>query len=149
MRARGQKVKVEDLAVEGRDKGYFVDYATVDGSREGGTPWGHLDSLLNDHGVKSHSMDAATPQQLNDAVRHSGDAIVYVYVKGFWNDPKLSDRATHAIYVTGQEVEPGGKVRGYYVNDTGTAEAARFISAAEFNRVWTKNLVILHDAPQH
>ncbi|MFI5345337.1 MAG: hypothetical protein ACHQ51_03075 [Elusimicrobiota bacterium] len=149
MRARGEKVKIEDLAVEGRDKGYFVDYATSDGSREGGTPWGHLDSLLNDHGVKADAVDNATTKQLDAAVKKTGDAIVFVYVKGFWNDPKIGDRDTHAIYVTGAEVDSKGEVRGYYVNDTGTGEAARYISAPEFNKVWTKNLVTFQDASKH
>lgn len=148
MRARGQDVKIADLAKEGRDKGYFLDYALNSGSRVGGTPWGNLDSLLNDHGVKAVAVDQATPRQLDAAVARTGDAIVYVYVKRFWNDPAIGDRDTHAIYVTGAEVEKGGKVRGYYVNDTGTGEAARFISADEFYKVWTKNLVTFQDGPK-
>ncbi|MDE2143491.1 MAG: hypothetical protein KGJ84_13880, partial [Elusimicrobia bacterium] len=148
MKARGQDVKIADLAKEGRDKGYYLDYALTSGSRVGGTPWGNLDSLLNDHGVKAVAIDEATPKQLDTAVARTGDAIVYVYVKKFWNDPNVGDRDTHAIYVTGAEVDKGGHVRGYYVNDTGTGEAARFISAVEFNKVWTKNLVTFQDGPK-
>jgi hypothetical protein len=148
MRARGKDVKIEDLAREGLDKGYYVDYETASGNREGNTPWGHLDSLLNDHGVKSSSLVDATPQQLDQAVRRTGDAIVYVYVKDFWNDPAEPAHSSHAVYLTGEEVDKSGKVRGYYVNDTGTGEAARFISADDFNKVWTKHLVTLQDAPK-
>jgi len=149
LRARGQNVKPEELAREGVDKGYFVDVPGVDGAREGGTPWGRLDALLTDHGVKSASVVNADARQLDEAVRASGDAIVYVTVKGFWEDPKQPDRVSHAVYVTGMEVDHNGSVRGYYVNDTGTNEAARFIPASLFKKVWTKNMVVMHDAPNN
>lgn len=144
MRARGKDVKVEDLAREGYEKGYFVEYANASGSRVGGTPWGNLDSLLKDHGVSSESLLKATPDQLQKAVRGSGDAIVAVYAKAFWSDPDMPDRSTHAVYVTGMEVDKKtGAVRGYYFNDTGTGEAARFVSAEVFNSSWTKRMVVL------
>jgi hypothetical protein len=147
LKSRGVAVKIEDLATEGRDKGYFVDYAQTDGSRAGGTSWSHLDSLITDHGVKAESVSQATQSQLDAAVKKTGDAIVYVFPKGFWADPKIGDRETHAVYITGAEQDTSGKIRGYYINDTGTGEAARYISAADFYKVWTKNLVII-DAPR-
>jgi hypothetical protein len=144
MKARGKDVKVEDLAKEGLEKGYFVEYANATGGREGGTPWGNLDSLLRDHGVAAQSVMKATPAQLEKAVRGSGDAIVAVYAKAFWADKDMPDGSTHAVYVTGMEVDKKtGAVRGYYFNDTGTGEAARFVSADEFLKSWTKRMVIL------
>ena len=143
LHARGKNVPVDQLAREGYDKGYFVDYETASGSREGGTPWQSVNSLLTDHGVKSENVSGATPQDLDKALRSSPnhDAIVYVKVKMFWNDPNVPDGATHAVYMTGEEVEPNGTVRGYYINDTGQGEAARYISAADFNKVWLKQMV--------
>jgi hypothetical protein len=145
LRARGVEVAVDQLAREGYEKGYYADYATASGDRAGGTPWQSANSLLNDHGVTSSNLTDATPAQLDQAIRSSPshDAIVYVYPKMFWNDPSAPDTATHAVYLTGEEVDSSGKVRGYYINDTGTNEGARFISEADFNKVWLKRMVAL------
>lgn len=143
LRSRGQTVDIEKLAKEGLDKGYYVDYAMASGHREGGTPWEHVDSLLNDHGVAAKNVNNATPEQLDQAIRASGDAIVFVRVKTFWKDDKVPPGASHAVYVTGEEVGADGKVRGYYVNDTGTGEAARFVSADVFKRSWLNIFVAL------
>jgi hypothetical protein len=146
LHARGKNVPVDQLAREGYDKGYYVDYETASGSRDGGTPWESVNSLLKDHGVNSSNVSDATPEDLDKAIRASPqhDAIVYVKVKMFWKDPDVPDSATHAVYLTGEEVEPSGKVRGYYINDTGQGESGRFISAADFNKVWLKQMVALH-----
>lgn len=143
LNARGDKVPVDQLAREGYDKGYFVDYETASGGRDGGTPWQSVNSLLKDHGVKTENVSNATSHDLDQALRRSPehDAIVYVKVKMFWNDPNVPEGATHAVYMTGEEVEPNGTVRGYYINDTGQGEAARFVSAADFDKVWLKQMV--------
>lgn len=146
LRARGQTVDIEALAKEGVAKGYYVDYALSSGRREGGTPWDHLDSLLKDHGVASTSVKHATPEQLDRAIRSSGDAIVIVRVKTFWKDPEMPEGASHAVYVTGMEVGRDGKALGYYVNDTGTGEAARFVPAPVFQKSWMNRFVSLPPA---
>jgi len=143
LRSRGQTVDLSKLAKEGLEKGYYVDYAMASGHREGGTPWEHVDSLLQDHGVAAKNVNDATPAQLDQAIRASGDAIVFVRVKTFWKDDKVPPGASHAVYVTGEEVGADGKVRGYYVNDTGTGEAARFVSADVFKRSWLNVFVAL------
>ena len=41
------------------------------------------------------------------------------------------------IFVTGEEVSnKNGQVLGYYINDTGTGEAARFVPKKDFDRAW-------------
>lgn len=143
LKARGQAVKIEDLAREGRDKGYYVDYPNAAGDRLGGTTGANMNSLLKDHKVNASYSRGATPAQLDTAIRGSGDAIVSVKTKLFWNDPKLGDGESHVVYVTGEEVDNAGTVLGYYFNDTGTGEAARFVSAATFQKAWQKELVVL------
>jgi hypothetical protein len=146
MLTRGEQVDIAKLAREGRDKGYYVDYPNAAGGRVGGTSDDKLNALLKDHKVKSALIRNATPDQLDRAIRGSGDAIVAVRTKLFWNDPRLGDNEGHAVYVTGEEVGKDGKVLGYYFNDTGTGEAARFVSADVFLRAWKKRLVVLGPA---
>jgi hypothetical protein len=142
LNARGKKVDVKALALEGLDKGYYVDYETATGSRQGGTPNAHLNSLMTDHGLKSKIINNATPEQLDQAIRATGDAIVSVKARLLWKDKSVPDTSLHAVYVTGEEVdESTGKIRGYYINDTGTGEAARFISASDFQKAWINTMV--------
>jgi hypothetical protein len=148
MRAREQQVNIAALAREGRDKGYYADYPLVNGERDGGTTDANLNSLLIDHGVKSSVVHDGTPQQLDQSIRRSGDAIVTMVTKKFWNDPAQPDSSRHAVYVTGEEVDRSGKVLGFYVNDTGTSEAGRFVPIDDFKRAWTGTYVSIHDAPK-
>ncbi|MCX5789503.1 MAG: hypothetical protein NTX64_13515 [Elusimicrobia bacterium] len=70
---------------------------------------------------------------LNDDLKRTGDAIVAVNVKKFWN---IGQSGGHAVYVTGAEADSKGKIVGYYVNDTGTGEAERFVPRDQFMKSW-------------
>ena len=146
LRARGEKVKVSALAKEGFEKGYYVDYVLNSGQRVDGTPLDRTNALLKDHGVNStYIKSEATLQQLDQALRASGDAIIIVRSRLFYQNPSIPDSAAHAIYVTGEEVDKNGKILGIYVNDTGTGEAARFVPMSIFKKAWDNKLVILHE----
>ena len=83
---------------------------------------------------------ALTPQ-LQQSIRTAGDAIITVRARDFWQQPSIPAAATHNVYVSGMEVSASGKVLGYYVNDTGSGEADRYVSAALLNASWTRSLV--------
>jgi len=62
-----------------------------------------------------------------------------------WNSQAIPDSASHAVYVTGNEVDKTGKVLGYFINDTGTGEAARFIPRKDFLKAWSAWFVAFDD----
>jgi hypothetical protein len=80
---------------------------------------------------------------LKKAVSERGEAIVAVKTREFWNDNSFPESAYHAIYITGAEVDLIGRVRGYFVNDTGRGEAARYVPAEEFEKSWDGLLVTI------
>ena len=143
--ARDHRVDIKDLAEEAYLKGYYVEYKTVGDEQAGGTPFVHLNSLLKDHNVPNTLiLGNAEQKDLDASLRATGDAIVTVTAKLFWNDSSLSDAESHAVYITGGEMDNKGKFWGYYVNDTGYGEAGRFVSAELFLRAWEHNLVSFH-----
>lgn len=147
LRARGQDADIAKLAIEARDKGYYVDYGLNNGSRTGGTMWSHMNSLMTDRGVPSRIIPHGSSSDIVQSIRASGGAIVFVGTRAFWSDASQPAGANHFVYVTGAEVDRAGAVRGYYVNDTGTGEAVRFISAADFSKAWRGPMVAFAGAP--
>lgn len=147
MKARGMDVTMADLAKEGLAKGYYAEYMERDGGLEGGTPSDQMNHLLTDHGVRSRYVTSTTPEALTQSIRVGGDALVSMQTKRLWNDPKLSDASGHTVYVTGAEVDATGKTRGFYINDTGTGEAKRFVPIDLFLRAWKgrNNTAVLFD----
>ncbi len=150
LKARGVDVTVAALTKEGFEKGYYSEYMEKDGGLEGGTSSDQMNHLLTDHGVRSRYVTETTPEALTASIRVSGDALVSMGTKRLWNDPKISDSSGHTVYVTGAEVDPKGKTLGYYINDTGTNEAKRFVPIDTFMRAWKgrNNTATLFDADQ-
>ena len=78
---------------------------------------------------------------MDKAIKKTGDAIVSMRARPLWNDRAIPPDAGHAVYVTGAEVDKSGSVVGYYINDTGSGEAARFVRKADFMRAWNYRFV--------
>lgn len=146
LQARGIKVTMPGLAKEGIRRGIYSEIRDAKGNLSGGTATGNMDKLLDSHHVKA-DVDQVTPKgapgekvttrdmvkALNDDLKRTGDAIVAVNVKKFWN---IGQSGGHAVYVTGAEADSKGKIVGYYVNDTGTGEAERFVPRDQFMKSW-------------
>lgn len=147
LRARGLPVNIPDLSKEGVAKGYYTEFQLNSGSRAGGTYDEHAHSLLLDHGVSARLSSQTTPAQLVASIRTSGDAIVVMNTKRLWDDAALSDSESHIVYVSGAVVDAKNNPRGFYINDTGTGEAARFIPIKEFRLAWEAhdNFAVLFD----
>ncbi|HVC08729.1 MAG TPA: hypothetical protein VNH15_02170 [Elusimicrobiota bacterium] len=141
MRVRRLDVGIQALVQEAVDKGYYAEYGLASGFRAGGTFNDDANALLRDHGISSRLMLKATPLKLEESIAGGGGAIVTVREREFWNEPSLPESAAHAVYVSGAEINPHGHVLGYYVNDTGTGEAMRFVSASDFKKAWTGVMV--------
>lgn len=149
MKSHGLPVTMKGLIIEATQKGYYKGDGTDD-SRMG--------NLLKDHGFSENVQVAASVPgagkamavKLNQALNKNGDAIVAVSTTRFWGDSSFS--GDHAIYVTGAEVDKSGKVLGYYVNDSGTGEAARFVWAKDFDLAWKDTnytLLTFNDQSKH
>lgn len=148
LRARGKGVDIRQLAKEGLDGGYYVDYALTSGSRGGGVTPENLDALLKLHGLKTTLVRDATIDQLDQAIQESGDALVSVNARRFWERESTPEELSHSVYVTGEEVAGTGESRrvvGFYINDTAFGEGARFVLLSDFNRAWLKRFVAIHD----
>jgi hypothetical protein len=126
---------MRDLVKRAAKEGAFPEYRTKDNHLFGGTSSENVDRMLQDYHVPHELNFEATSQDLDKAVLQSGDAIVFVDAKYFWYEPKMPSGG-HAVYMTGAEVDKTGKVVGYYFNDTGTGEAARYMPAKSFNKAW-------------
>lgn len=124
---------------QAQKSGVFVEIRDKAGNTYGGTSGVNLDKMLTAYNVPHALTLKATQADLDRAVLQNGDAIVTVNASQFWQDPKIG--GGHAVYVTGAEVDRTGKVVGYYFNDTGTGEGARFVTVADFNKAWTHGLI--------
>jgi len=137
LRARGIEVDVAALAKEAYRNGWYGenDPGTGVRSAQTGTSLADSNKLLSAHGLPSLIIYRATVKDLEDSIVHGGGAIVSVSAERLWNGtPGLPD--DHSLYVSGAEVAGDGRVLGYYVNDTGTGEGMRFVSAALFDQAW-------------
>ncbi len=140
LKSYGQHVTPKGLANEAFRKGYYLEPQLKSGDSIAGTPWNDVGKLLRDHGLSIHafpltSKNATRNGELDKAIKDNGGALVGVGTTRLWNNPAYS--GTHEIFVTGEEVSnKTGQVLGYYINDTGTGEAMRFISKNDFDRAW-------------
>lgn len=98
----------------------------------GGTPDENLGNML-DTPVKKHYL--AKDEELLAAVSRGKMVMIAANTGLLWND-KRHLSGGHAVVVTGAEVDKDGALLGYYINDTGTDEAARFVSAKQFMPAW-------------
>jgi hypothetical protein len=145
MRARGMEVDIAELTKKAHALGLYTEFETPAGGLLGGVYSSNIQELLKDHGVTVRPTIMTTPEELTNALRRTGDAIVSLSGKRLWNLP-APDVDEHIVYVTGAEVDAAGRARGYYINDSGNGgEAARFIPIDRFVRMWKpmKNRAVL------
>ena len=143
LKSYGQKVTPKGLAEEAFTKGYYSEAQLKSGELIGGTFLDNEGKLLRDHGLnvkvfsptEKPAAAKALSAELDKAIEKNGGALVGVEAGRLWNDPDSS--GGHIIFVTGEEVSnKNGQVLGYYINDTGTGEAARFVPKKDFDRAW-------------
>ena len=140
LKARGvipNNTAMHTFVEQAQKNGLYFEIRDKAGRTYGGTPTLSIDKMLTVYHFPHILMVEAKPIALDRAVLQSGDAIVVVYANTFYKNPNININATHAIYVTGAEVDKTGKVVGYYFNDTATGEGARYISVADFRAAWT------------
>ncbi len=144
--SRGKIVPMAALTKTAEAHGWYVEInnANTPDDPTGGTPFHHEGKLLALYGVPNRVVRDADAAALDKWLLTSPthDTIVDVKAKILWNDSKLGDSVDHDVYVSGVEVDrSSGKIAGYYINDTGTGEAGRFVPAATFLSAWGRDFV--------
>jgi hypothetical protein len=98
----------------------------------GGTQDENLGNML-DSPIKKHYL--AKDEELFAAVSRGKMVMIAANTGLLWND-KRHLSGGHIVVVTGAEVDQAGALLGYYINDTGTGEPARFVCAKQFLPAW-------------
>ena len=96
--------------------------------------------ILSDLGVPAHYETARSLEDLAAALEQGRGVIVELDCGALWDNADYYDgRANHAVTPIGVARDPGTwQIQGFYVNDTGTGEAGRFVDAATMDEAWVK-----------
>jgi hypothetical protein len=127
------RAKEDQLYARAVALGYYAGSAADPNRRSNGdTPFQYMGDLLDRPVAKYYG---AGPQTLLNAAKSGGVVLVNVDSGIFYHDNSLRGQG-HSVAITGVELGPAGNALGYYVNDTGTGEGARFINASQFLAAW-------------
>ncbi|MFB6894181.1 hypothetical protein ACFCX4_33280 [Kitasatospora sp. NPDC056327] len=110
-----------------------------DPAMRGGTSLTDQARVLGDFGVPAHTERADSLEDLAAALEHGRGVIVAANAGVLWDDADSYDggRANHAVVPIGVARDPAtGGIQGFYINDSGTGEQARFVDAATMAEAW-------------
>lgn len=95
--------------------------------------------ILNDYGVPAHTESSGSLESLATHIEQGNGVIVEVNDGVLWNDRNYYDQGqlNHAVTVTGVVRDPiSGQIEGFYINDSGTGESAKFVDTNTMQRAW-------------
>lgn len=107
----------------------------------GGTTDANRAEILSEIGIPNEMVSASSLEELAGYIENNQSAIATVNAGVLWNDPNYlgNGLSNHAITVTGVARAPqAGDILGFFINDSGTGEAGKFISAPCFENAWLK-----------
>lgn len=105
----------------------------------GGTTMEQQACILDDLGVPAAVLEYRSLEELAGVLEEGRAAIIAANAGVLWNDADYWDygQANHAVQVTGVARAPAtGGIQGFYINDSGTGQAARFVTAADLRAGW-------------
>jgi hypothetical protein len=105
----------------------------------GGTTDENRSEILAKIGIPNEITTAISLEELAKYIENNQSAIAAVNAGLLWNDANYLGNgfANHAIVVTGVARNPqSGDVLGFFINDSGTGEAGKFIPASQFKSAW-------------
>lgn len=105
----------------------------------GGTSPAEQMQLFSDYGIPAHIEEEGTINSLASHVQVGCGVIIEVNAGILWNDPGAYEQgqANHAIVVTGVARDPQtGQVQGFFVNDSGDGQSAKFVDANTMQAAW-------------
>jgi hypothetical protein len=110
-----------------------------DPTQAGGTSLEQEAQILTDYGVPAHTEQETSLDELANHVQNDQGVIIGVNAGVLWHDSNSYDQgqANHAIVVTGVARDPQtGQIRGFYVNDSGDGQSAKFVDANTMQQAW-------------
>lgn len=105
----------------------------------GGTTVGDQVAILGDYGVPAHYELGGSLEDLAASLEQGRGVIIEANAGVLWDDVNAYDNGqiNHAVVATGVARDPStGEIQGFYVNDSGTGEAGRFVDAATMREAW-------------
>src|SRR6266704_93767 len=120
----------------------LCDIAEADPSQNGGTTMEQQAQILNDYGVPAHSESSGTLESLAAHIEQGNGVIIEANAGVLWNDSRYFDQGNpnHAVTATGVVRDPAsGQIEGFYINDSGSGESAKFVDANTMQQAWEDN----------
>ncbi len=117
----------------------LTDTSHSDPSQNGGTTMSDQVTVLTDAGVPAHAETGNTINGLASEIDAGHAVIIGVDSSILWNQPQDTSNGApdHAITVTGVARDPNsGQILGFYVNDSGDGNSAKFVDAATMQQAW-------------
>lgn len=112
---------------------------TDDPESSGGTTADGRATLLTEFGLPSHVEQGQSLEDLAADVEQGHGVIITANAGYLWNDANHVEDGggNHAVTVTGVARDPEtGAVQGFYMNDSGTGNAAQFVNAQTMTQAW-------------
>lgn len=135
LRATGKSISQEDLLQHAILNGHaFV-------AKNGRAPWGsggttHAGQvgILSDFGVPAEARQG-TPEATARAVSEGRGVLAWVWAGTLWGPTPETPAGTgsHAILVTGVEMDEHGNILAFFINDTGAGTCTQRVPAALFS----------------
>jgi len=117
----------------------LTDTSNSDPAQNGGTTMADQVTVLTDAGVPAHSETGNTLNGLASEIDAGHGVIIGVDSSILWNQPQDTSNGApdHAVTVTGVARDPNsGQIVGFYVNDSGDGNSAKFVDAATMQQAW-------------
>ncbi|WP_327046603.1 C39 family peptidase [Microbispora sp. NBC_01189] len=110
-----------------------------DPARCGGTSASDQARILTDYGVPAHVETASSIEDLAAGLEEGRGVIIEANAGVLWDQAEYYEQgqANHAVVATGVARDPQtGQIQGFFINDSGTGQAGRFVDAATMEVAW-------------
>jgi hypothetical protein len=107
----------------------------------GGTTPADRADILTRLGVPASASYGGSIEDLAGNIEQGKGVIIAVNAGVLWNDANADSGnvSNHAITVTGVARDPAtGDIQGFFINDSGTGEAGKFVDASLMREAWEK-----------
>jgi hypothetical protein len=138
LRQFGIEKSEADVVPHAKDYGLCT---VIEGSPEksGGTTILELARILSDFGLPAHGAARGSLEGLAASLQQGRGVIVGLNAGVFWDDSRYLNQG-HALTPIAVARDPETwEIQGFYVNDTGKGECARFVDAAIMDDAWVQS----------
>ena len=112
---------------------------------EDGTPLRFTATMLDECGISYEKCFNQTIDNLDSSVAMGRDSIICVDARLYYEDASIVPNSGHAVTVCGRGVDDVGNVKGYYLTDSNTPGAVRFLSTERLEACWNRDMVTITD----